>query len=126
MTNLNRIVLLGHTGQHEPKHGATQAGKQTTRLTLATNARFKDDSGNWQSKATWHHIVVFGSSAEYAAKIEPGSLVFVEGSVSTRTYEREIDTPKGSVKVQWPISEIIASSISVVTKRGNADKEAAA
>ena len=49
-----------------------------------------------QSKATWHNVV-FGPSAEYAAKIDPAALVFVEGSLSTRTYEREIDTPNGPV-----------------------------
>jgi single-strand DNA-binding protein len=129
MTNLNRITLLGNTGSHDPKHGATQSGKECTRLTMATNARFKDDAGNWQERATWHNIAVFGSSAEYAANIPPGSYIFVEGCISTRSYEKEIDTPRGRAKVQWPVVEVIASSISVVRKAGSDDqpkKEAAA
>jgi len=42
MTNLNRITLLSNTGSHEPKSGSTSAGKQVTRLTMATNARYQD------------------------------------------------------------------------------------
>ena len=56
----------------------------------------------------------FGDSASYAAKIKPGSLVFVEGEMNYREFEREIDTPEGPVKVEWPMAEIVAFSISAL------------
>jgi hypothetical protein len=42
--------------------------------------------------------------------------IFVEGALNSRTYEKEIETPGGPVKVEWPISEVIVSSICVVKK----------
>ena len=84
---------------------------------MATNKRYRDSAGAWQTEATWHNIVVYGpNSAEYAAKIGEGSLIFVEGEMSYREYEREVETTGGLVKVSWPHWEIVASSISVVRK----------
>jgi single-stranded DNA-binding protein len=70
----------------------------------------------------WHSVVIHGLSAEYAAKIESGSLVFVEGEMSYRDYEREID----GIKVQWPVAEVIASSITATQTKEKAERGAAA
>jgi single-strand DNA-binding protein len=121
MTNLNRITLLGNTGK-EPKANSTANGKQVTRLSVATNKRFKDDSGEWISKVQWHSVVIYGSSADYAAKIEPGTLVFIEGEMSYRNYDREIE----GVKVQWPVAEVIASSITAIQPKEKAEHGTAA
>lgn len=118
MTNLNRITLLGNVGS-EPKTAATQSGRQVTRFSLATNKRYKDGE-DWKTKATWHNVAVWGDSADYAAKIQPGSLVFLEGELTNHTYEREI----GGVKVDWPVTEVVVSSISVV--KAKAEKGEAA
>jgi single-strand DNA-binding protein len=126
MNNLNRITLLGNTGR-EVKTASTAAGKPVTRLSVATNKRYKDDAGEWKTKAVWHQVVIFGDSANYAAKIKPGSLVFVEGEMSYREFEREIDTPEGPVKVEWPVAEIVAFSISALnSEKGEREKGAAA
>ena len=90
MNNLNRIMLLGNTGR-DVKTASTAAGKPVTRLSVATNKRYKDDAGEWKTKPIWHQVVVFGDSANYAAKIKPGSLVFVEGEMTlsrVRTRDR--------------------------------------
>lgn len=120
MQHLNRISILGNTGKHEPKTGATQSGVQVTRLTVATNKRYQE-KGEWKSTPpSWHNVAVFGAAAEYASRIEPGSLVFVEGEMTHRTYEKEIDTDKGPVKVEWPIWEIVASRICAIKNKGPA------
>jgi single-strand DNA-binding protein len=126
MNNLNRIMLLGNTGR-ELKTASTATGKPVTRLSVATNKRYKDDAGEWKTKPIWHQVVVFGDSANYAAKIKPGSLVFVEGEMSYREFEREIDTPEGPVEVEWPVAEIVAFSISALnSEKGEREKGAAA
>jgi single-strand DNA-binding protein len=112
MTNLNRITLLGNAGK-EPKTGSTSNGKQVTRLSVATNRRFKDDAGEWKSKVQWHSVVVYGPSADYAAKIEPGTPVFVEGEMSYREYEREVE----GVKIMWPLAEVVVSSITAISSK---------
>ena len=70
-------------------------------------------------------MVVWGDSAAYASRIQPGSLVFLEGEMSYRDYEREIETPEGPVKVQWPVAEIVVSTISVIHSKSAEKGEAA-
>jgi len=113
MNNLNRITLLGNVGS-EPKTRSSPAGKQATWLSLATNKRYKDEAGEWKTRPVWHQVAVYGDSASYAAKIKPGALVFVEGEMTYREYEREIDTAAGPVTIQWPVAEIVAFSISAI------------
>ena len=126
MTNLNKIMILGNTGKDQPKHSTIANGKQVTRLTVATNKRYKDtESGEWMTKPVWHSVAVWGDSAAYASRIQPGSLVFLEGEMSYREYEREIETPEGPVKVQWPVAEIVASSISAIHQKAAQKGEAA-
>ncbi len=126
MTNLNRITLLGNTGS-EPRTSSTSNGKPVTRLSVATNKRYKDEAGEWRTKAVWHTVVLFSDIAAYAAKIKPGTLVFVEGEMTYRDYEREIDTAEGPVKVQWPVAEIVASTISAInTEKAAKEKKGAA
>ena len=64
---LNRVTLIGFTGQ-EPKTFATQAGKEITRLLLATTKRHQQDS-KWKEKTQWHDCVVQGSYAQFAASL---------------------------------------------------------
>jgi single-strand DNA-binding protein len=116
MTNINRITLLGNTG-NEPKTASTANGKPVTRLSIATNKRYQDARGEWQSHPVWHQVLVFGDNATYAANIKPGSLVFVEGEMRYREYDRELNTDKGSVIVAWPVAEIIASSITAISTK---------
>ncbi len=55
---LNRITLIGFTGQ-EPKTFATQAGKEITRLSIATTRRYQQNS-EWKEKTQWHDCVAYG------------------------------------------------------------------
>jgi single-strand DNA-binding protein len=121
MTNLNRITLLGHLGR-EPKSGATQAGKLVTRFSVATNKRYKDDDAQWQQTTQWHNCVVFGPTAEYAAKLPSGTLVFLEGEMTYREYERDVETAAGSIPVNWPMAEVLVFSISAVMQKNKAGK----
>ena len=126
MTNVNRITILGNTGKDQPKHSATANGKQVTRLTIATNKRYKDAaSGEWRTEAIWHNVAVWGDSAAYASRIQPGSLIFLEGEITYRDYEREIETPEGPVKVMWPVAEIVVSTINVIHSKAAQKGEAA-
>ena len=49
MTNLNRITILGNTGQAADT-ATSENGKLVTRLSIATHKRFRTESGEWQMK----------------------------------------------------------------------------
>ena len=76
----------------------------------------------------WHHCVLYGSAAQYAANPPKGSHVFVEGELSDREYTRTIESESEAVNVQWPVAEIVVDSIKVLDrkKRESKEKEGAA
>src|SRR4051794_27417520 len=123
--NINRVTLIGFTGK-DARNSSTQNGRSMTKISVATTKRYKDADGNWQQKTQWHSCVAYGPAADYAAKIQTGAHVFVEGELVYREYERTIDTDEGSLKVQWPVTEIVIDSISVLDRKENQEREGAA
>jgi single-strand DNA-binding protein len=114
--NINRVTLAGHTGK-DARTLATQNGRSMTKLSVATSKRYNDTDGNWQEKTQWHVCVCYGETAERAATIQTGSLVFLEGELQYREYERTIETDSGPVKVPWPATEVVIDSISVLDRK---------
>lgn len=83
---VNRVTLLGRLGQDvELKY--TPNGTPVARLNVATDASYKNKDGAIVEKTDWHRVIVFQRSAENCAGfLAKGSLVYVEGSLSTRKW----------------------------------------
>ena len=63
--------------------------KKIARFSLATSESWKDKSTNEKKEKTeWHKIVIFSSGlAEISEKyLKKGSLIYIEGQISTRKY----------------------------------------
>jgi single-strand DNA-binding protein len=123
--NMNRVTIAGFTGK-DARHSAIQNGRSVTKLSVATTKRYKDAANSWQERTQWHSCVAYGPAAEHAAKIQAGTHVFIEGEVVYREYERTIETETGSVKVQWPVTEVVIDSISVLDRKHKQPGEGAA
>jgi len=120
--HLNRINLLGSAGD-KPVTGVSESGGLVTRLSIVTQKRCRSNNGSWEIKTQLHTCVVYGGrSAEYAARIPVGAMVFIEGELSYGECEREI----GGLMVKWPVAEIVVSSISAIPQRRKAESGAAA
>ena len=103
--------------------GVSESGGLVTRLSIVTQKRCRSNNGSWEIKTQLHTCVVYGGrSAEYAARIPVGAMVFIEGELSYGECEREI----GGLMVKWPVAEIVVSSISAIPQRGKAESGAAA
>lgn len=89
MRSLNKVFLLGHVG-HDPELGITKKGEPYTRLSLATNRRWKDDDEKWQEHTDWHNVMVWGNQAKNCCHgINKGALVFIEGQLSPYAHTKE-------------------------------------
>jgi single-strand DNA-binding protein len=87
--DLNKVTLIGRLGQ-DPELKYTQSGIAVAKFSLATSMSWKDQDGNNQEKTEWHNIVVWRKLAEICAEyLKKGSKVYVEGSLSTSTWEDE-------------------------------------
>jgi single-strand DNA-binding protein len=112
---LNKVTLIGYTGKPvEQKY--TPGGTAIARVSVATSKRVKKND-EWQSVTQWHDCVLFGKAAEssYVTGIQKGAQVFIEGELQHRKYERTI----GKEKIEWPVTEIVVSSLK---KLGKAEK----
>ena len=112
MAIYNSAVLIGNVGT-TPEMRYTPQGKQVTSFTMATNRSYKTDNGERKDETTWHNIVVWGKSAEWANQnINKGMLVFVEGRISQRTWD-------GNDGVKHYKAEIIANKVSSLERKPN-------
>ena len=122
---INRVTIAGFAGK-DAQTSSTQHGKSMTKLSVATTKRFRDAQGNWQEKTQWHSCVAYSFAADKAADIESGDHVFIEGELNYREYERTIETENGPVKVQWPVTEIVIDTVSILSRKDKEERKGAA
>ena len=123
--NINRVTLCGNIGK-DVQRSLTRNVKNMARFSVATSKRYKDANGDWQEKTEWHRCLCYGPTADYAAKLQTGAHVFIEGKLVYRDYERTIETESGPVKVPWPITEILIDSLSVLDSKSKRGRQGAA
>jgi single-strand DNA-binding protein len=100
-SNINRVTLLGHVGQ-EPKFRVASSGIEGVNFTIATNKKWKDREGNWQSRSEWHNVISWNKYLvqklkENSPKV--GDLVYVEGSISYDSWEDKQGNKQMSVSI---------------------------
>jgi single-strand DNA-binding protein len=99
MSSVNLVILVGHLGA-DPELRYSPDGKPVANLRLATSKVYKDRDGERQEKTEWHRVVAFNKTAEvlgeYAKK---GSLLFVEGEISTRSWTDKEEQKRYSTEV---------------------------
>ena len=86
--SINKVILLGRLGA-DPEIRVSQDGKKIARFSLATSESWKDKLSNEKKEKTeWHKIVIFSAGlAEISEKyLKKGSLIYIEGQISSRKY----------------------------------------
>ena len=110
--SVNKVILLGNLGK-DPEVKYTPSGTPVAKITLATNERFKDKSGEWQDRTEWHNVVLWQRLAEIAGEyLKKGGKVYVEGRLQTRSWD---DKTTGQKKY---MTEVVASDIVLLGGRG--------
>ncbi len=108
---LNKVMLIGNVGK-DPEGKVTPNGQSVTRFTLATSERWTDEDGAKQERTDWHNITVWGKQAELVSSyVHKGSLVFVEGSIRTSSWD---DKESGQKKYK---TEINATKVTFLDKK---------
>ncbi len=116
MLNLNRVMILGNATR-PPENRFTPNGKEVANFAVATNRRWKDQTGNFQEQTEFHEVVAWGPLASISKQIiQKGSKVYVEGRLQTRTWE----TPDGNKRQK---TEIIAENIIGLSPRSAGSAE---
>ena len=102
---MNKIVLVGRLTK-DPEVRSTSAGFSTVNFTVAVNRRYKNKEGGYD--ADFLPCVAFRSTAEFVGKyFKKGSLIGVEGSVQTRSYDAQDGTKRYVTEVMVENAEFV-------------------
>lgn len=90
MGSLNKVLLIGNLGQ-DPDVRFMPSGDAVVNISVATTDRWKDKTtGEARESVEWHSVSFFGRTAEIIGEyMRKGDPIFVEGSLKTRTYEKD-------------------------------------
>ena len=90
---LNIVILTGRLGADPEVKETSQVGKFAT-LSLATNEKYKDKSGEYKEKTQWHKVTVWNPNlAESLGQyIKKGDVINIQGQIEYRSYESDGQT----------------------------------
>lgn len=87
---LNKVQFIGHLGR-DPEVRYTADGAAVCNFSIASTERWKDKgSGEKKERTEWLRCSAFDRLAEICGEyLATGSLVYVEGQLQTRKYEKD-------------------------------------
>lgn len=90
MASVNKVIIIGHVGR-DPECRTFPDGGMVTNMAIATSETWKDkQTGEKKELTEWNRVVVHGKLAEICSQyLCKGSLVYVEGSLRTRKYQKD-------------------------------------
>ena len=113
---LNKVMLIGRLGA-DPEIRYTADGTPVANFSLATDYPVKKGD-QWETETEWHKVVAWRKLAEICDEyLGKGKLVYVEGSLRTRSWE-DRDGNK-----RWT-TEVIARDMQMLGSKASAGEEA--
>ncbi|MDR2745528.1 MAG: single-stranded DNA-binding protein [Desulfovibrio sp.] len=97
---LNKATIIGRLGR-DPELRYTQSGAPVASLNVATDESYTDRDGNKVERTEWHRVSVFQRQAESCSNyLAKGSLVYVEGSLTTRKWQDQNGQDRYSTEIR--------------------------
>ncbi len=90
MSGVNKVILVGNLGK-DPEVRNLENGATVVNFTIATTESYKDKTtGEKKDITEWHNIVLWRGLADIAAKyLHKGDMIYIEGKLRTRSWEKE-------------------------------------
>lgn len=104
--SLNQANLIGKLGRDAETRFVNDKNS-VTNFSIATDQQFKDKSGDWQTKTTWHNIVAWNLSDWHTEALKKGVSVHVGGRLETREWSDKDGNKRYT-------TEVIADKSSVI------------
>lgn len=110
--SLNKVLLIGNLTR-DPEMKYTPAGTAVCTFGLATNRQWTTESGEKKEDAEFHNLVAWNKLAEICAQLlKKGRKVYVEGRLSTRSWQAQDGTPRQR-------TEVVISDMIILDKKGD-------
>lgn len=113
MPAVNKAILLGHVGCTPTLNYTHGENIPVTTISLATTERFKiEKGGSRRERTTWHKVVFWRGLAEIVCEyVSKGSLIYVEGRLQTRSYDKNGEPVY--------VTEVVAQIMQICSKRND-------
>ena len=110
--SLNKVMLIGNLTR-DPEMRYTPQGTAVCTFGLATNRQWTTESGEKKEDAEFHNLVAWNKLAEICSQLlKKGRKVFVEGRLSTRSWQGQDGTQKQR-------TEIVIADMVILDKKGD-------
>ncbi len=121
MKDVNKLILVGRLGG-DPVLRQTKKSIPVVSFSLATNYRLVSNVTEAQQPVEqttqWHRIVLFGKRANWCSqRLNRGDSVFVQGSLRSRTFEKQEGVSK-------EVFEVYADDVTLLRKAAAKTTEA--
>src|SRR5690606_38759347 len=112
MSGVNKVILIGRLGK-DPEVRNLENGVSVANFTMATSETYRDrNTGEKKEVTEWHNIVLWRGLAEISQKyLHKGDMVYIEGKLRTRSWEKE--------GVTRYITEVVAENMTMLGGRGS-------
>ena len=85
--SLNKVMIIGRLGK-DPEFKTTNSDESLCSFSVATNEKWKDKDGKIHEKTDWHRVIAWRKLADVCKQyLSKGRLVYIEGSISTKSWE---------------------------------------
>lgn len=111
MKSLNKVQLIGNITK-DPELKYTGTGTAVCTFTIATNRSWTTDTGDKKEEADFTRVVAWQKLAEICGQLlKKGRKVYVEGRLSTRSYQDK----DGQTKY---VTEVVISDMILLDSKG--------
>jgi len=115
-SNINRVVLTGNLTR-DPELRSLSSGTSICKLRIAVNTRRKGASGDWEDKANYFDVTVWGAQGENCARyLSKGRPIALDGRLEWREWEAEGGGKRQAV-------DIVADTVQFLGGRDDAGGE---
>lgn len=114
MASLCKVTIIGYLGG-DPEMRYTPAGKQFTSFSVACSRNYTSAEGERREETEWFRVTAWARLAEICSQyLSKGRQVYVEGRLSTRTWEG----PDGQKRFGLDVS---ANEVQMIDSRPRGD-----
>lgn len=107
--SFNKIIIVGNLGR-DPELRYTPQGIAVCNISLATNEKKRDKSGEMQDVTTWFRVTLWRNQAENAAKyLTKGSPIYIEGRLGVEEWTDRDGKERYTLEVQATEMHFIGS-----------------
>ncbi len=100
MPDINNVIIAGNL-TCDPSFRKTKNGTPVANFFIASNRKFKDNSGNWRENVCYIGVVAWYKLAESCYEnIKKGSAVIVDGELQSRSWKNPDGTSHSVIEIK--------------------------